>query len=65
MARTVHQSIRVPMTLPRSSADWPPEALTELLELAYIKAEQRREDTPSTETWRMAEISVRQQWERR
>jgi hypothetical protein len=53
------------MTLPRSSADWPPEALTELLELDYIKAEQRREDTPSTETWRMAEISVRQQWERR
>jgi hypothetical protein len=50
------------MTLPPASKDWPEAARLELIELAYIKAEQRREDKPSVETWRLAEDGIRRQY---
>ena len=53
------------MTLPNDHNQWPADALFELEESAYIKAEQRNETTPSPETWRLAEMGVRQRWERR
>jgi hypothetical protein len=55
------------MTLPPHSRDWPPEAIDDLIESVAVKAEQRREDpkAPSPETWRLAEMGVRQRWEER
>ncbi len=49
------------MTLPPASKDWPEAARLELIEL-YIKAEQRREDKPSVETWRLAEDGIRRHY---